>query len=77
MSDQLNVNEMESRALETLDWAADPGNPFPEQSLARAQVYATLAVSRRLAEVLGDGSHLDKLVRQARDIAEGVQEATK
>lgn len=34
-------------------------------------------INKTLGDMLGDGSHLDKLVRTTRDVAEGVQEATK
>jgi hypothetical protein len=34
-------------------------------------------LSLALGKLLGDGSHLDKLVRQTRDIADAAQEVTK
>lgn len=59
---------LEQQALDSVSASVRQGNRWPEQSLARAQVFATLAVARAqrdtnelLGELLGDDTGLDRL----------------
>lgn len=65
---RLDAAALEQRALVSVQASERQGNRWPEQSLARAQVFATLAVARAqrdtnelLGELLGDDTGLDRL----------------